>query len=976
MTNKTLTTSQKKAITHYKGPLMIIAGPGAGKTWVLIQKVTNLIRHHKVSPEHILLTTFTIKASEELKARLSNEIGEKAENVHISTIHSFCKSILEDYPEYHNLGSGFDVLDEESQLMFLRSNLGEFDNIREDRLVELLDFYNKCGENEIDPDILIEKINERYPHNKTYQKICLSYKKYLELLGREHKIDFSGLQIAVLDILENNPDILNDLRDKYQFLLIDEYQDTSSLQDKIFQLIAHPQNNICVVGDDDQSIYSFRGANIFNFVKFPEKYPETKVVRLNKNFRSTKNIIKASELFMGKHRLVEKEIEPWRSKGNELVLLKNNTEGEEAHQIVKLIHDMKEHGIVPHYGYVTLLFRSVKYHAGAIIRELKKEKINYTIRGDKSFLKRDEIQNILFLMHYVDSDDYGKKFKTRWGRWWNLDLFLNDFMDISPETVDILKKMEDSAPENDKKIMTTDLNKNIININQLKTEKEFKQEGIINKKDITKLMALNIFKNDLKTNQMDVLSIFYKLLDISTYLKRLTYDELTNTEKLDGDINNKNLLQNQSNSVEIDKSPLRNPWDSAEEKEKGKKDKEEEKEEKEDVLFNLSKLSGIIKRYQEFSKEPSLEDFLKFLFKLPKKLQYDEEMLEDPRALKIMTVHQAKGLEFPVVFICGAAENKFPLKSHYKDILPIPSELLKFIPDGQVNEERRLFYVAMTRAQDNLIISPGGKKSQFIEHDIGIEEFSDVDKIIEKCEERELAHNPLQVSFSSISTYETCPFRYKLIYYYLFEYQPTQKQKYGTILHHCLNRIHQAIQDKEDIDENKIQSFVDKSWAPLHENELKNHLNKAHLVKKLIFYYDNMKNYIKEVISTEEPFALFKADTLITGRTDLIIKNPENQLELVDFKARGESALERLQVELQLKIYEYGLQKKYNFDKMCAYHFDSNDQTYYPPEKDFQDIESHVQSICQGINNNQFQAIPSRRCVNCFFSFVCEDILD
>ena len=238
-----------------------------------------------------------------------------------------------------------------------------------------------------------------------------------------------------------------------------------------------------------------------------------------------------------------------------------------------------------------------------------------------------------------------------------------------------------------------------------------------------------------------------------------------------------------------------------------------------------------------------------------------------------MTVHQAKGLEFPVVFICGAAEKKFPMKGQYKDILPLPSELLKFVPDGQINEERRLFYVAMTRAQDNLIISPGGKKSQFIEHDIGIEEFSDVDKIIEKCEERDVAHNPLQVSFSSISTYETCPFRYKLIYYYLFEYQPTQMQKYGTILHHCLNRIHQAIQDKEDINERRIECFVDKSWAALNDDESEDQFNKAQLVEKLFYYYDDMKNYIKEVVSTEEPFALFKGDTLITGRTDLIIKN-------------------------------------------------------------------------------------------------------
>jgi DNA helicase-2/ATP-dependent DNA helicase PcrA len=200
-------------------------------------------------------------------------------------------------------------------------------------------------------------------------------------------------------------------------------------------------------------------------------------------------------------------------------------------------------------------------------------------------------------------------------------------------------------------------------------------------------------------------------------------------------------------------------------------------------------------------------------------------------------------------------------------------------------------------------------------------------------------------------------------------------QKYGTILHHCLNRIHQAMQDKEVVDRDKIKVFVDKSWVSLNEDDDEDQFNKAQLVEKLFYYYHDMKNYIKEVVSTEEPFALFKGDTLITGRTDLIIKNSQDEMELVDFKARGESALERLQVELQLKIYEYGLQQKYNFHKMCAYHFDSNDKTYFPREKDFQEIEAHIQDICSGINNKQFPAIPSARCVNCFFSFCCEDIL-
>ncbi|MCK9151669.1 ATP-dependent DNA helicase [Methanobacterium alcaliphilum] len=902
---KTLTKSQKEAIYHYEGPLMIVAGPGAGKTWVLIQRVLHLIQEKNVDPSSILLTTFTNKAADELKSRLSREIGEKAEYIHISTIHSFCKYILRKYPEYHNLGSGFDVLDEDSQLLFLRNNLEEF-NFNESRLGDLMGFYNKCGENEIDPNDLIKKIKEKYPNNKTNLKSCQAYKRYLELLNEYQLIDFCGLQVAVRDILENNPHILDQLRDKYLFLLIDEYQDTSPIQDRIFQLIAYPQNNICVVGDEDQSIYSFRGANMRNFIKFPEKYPETTKVVLNKNFRSTTNIIRASEKFMSKHRMIKKEIEPWRSKGNEMVLLNNSARGEEAHQIVKLIHDMKEHDIIPHYGYITLLFRSVKNQAGALVSELKKANIKYTIRGDQSFLKRDEIQATLYMLHYVDDKDYGKKFKTRWGRWWDTNLLMNELMDISPETVMKLKEIELS-----------------VDITSITKKEDFEKYSITNKNDIQILSEINKFKKALQTKEMDVLNVFYTILDISKYLKRLTRNE---------------------------------------------------SEKNEDILFNLSKLSGIIKRYQDFSKDPTLEDFLRFLFSLPKTMQYDEEMLEDPRSVKIMTVHQAKGLEFPVVFICGVSQDQFPLKHRNRDPFPIPDELLKFVPDGQINEERRLFYVAMTRAQDNLIISPGGKKSQFIEDDLGIEEFSDVDTIIEKCEERDVAKNPLHVSFSSIKTYNSCPFRYKLIYHYLFEYQPTFDQKYGIIIHNSLNMMHESLREGEEININKIEYIVNKNWIKLHNNEEDDEDNKNNLITQIWHYYDHMKDHIQEVISTEESFSLFTENTLISGRTDLVIKNSNNQLELFDFKARGESALEKLQVEMQLKIYDYCLKEKYGFDKLCAYHFFTNEKTYFTKNNDYNEIRSQIDAVCSGINNEIFHPAPSSHCRDCFFSFCCEDL--
>ncbi len=909
MTLSSLTNAQKEAIDHFEGPLLIVAGPGAGKTRILVERVFSLVNNKNVDPENILLTTFTVKAADELRARISAEVGSKAESIQISTVHSFCRKILEKYSEYHNIGANFDILDNRRQLMFLRSNYEEI-GINENRIPQYIDFYNKCGENRIDPEVLLSEIKKTHPQNERFQNLCESYNGYLQLLEENNKIDYSGLQKYTLELLENHPQVLNEIREQYQFILVDEYQDTNPVQDKIFELIANPKCNICVVGDDDQSIYSFRGANIDNFLRFPKKYKDTKIITLKENFRSTANIIGVSEDFIQDYRHFDKKISPERDDGNEPIMLKSENEQDEAGKIVKLIKLMKEKGIISNYGYVTLLFRSVKSHAGDIISELKSNQIPFEVRGDGSFLKREEINTMLYLLSYVDPPKNDKKFRRRWRDWWNISILTNEFLDLHPKTKDII-------PNIDKEDLC-----------KLTKTSEFKDIGINNEKDISKILSLNKLRKESLKNNKSLLEMFYDIIKISGYLKW--------------------LINEGSN-------------------------KSDEK------LFNLAKLSSIIKEYEDLTSKPSVDDFLKFLHDLPRNMHYNAEVFEDPCSVKLMTVHQAKGQEFPVVIICSVAKNKFPIKGRKElELVPIPQNLLMYGDEKFTDEERRIFYVALSRAQDNLIISTiktkkAGKiyDSLFTE-DMDIEKFSDVNALVERCEERDPIKNPTRISYSSINAYKNCPLMYKLTYFYLFQFISTYKQNYGTILHNCLNRIHMSMKNKEIITEDMVDKIVEEYWIQLHKNDADDIKRKKELNMKLFKYYESVKDQIKEVLSTEEPFSLFANGMLISGRTDLIYKNFNDETELLDFKARGTAGITETFVEMQLKVYEYGLNSKYNFDKLCAYQFEENKKTYFEPNGvDFTEISDEMENICKKIEMEHFEPLESGLCSQCFFKFCC-----
>ena len=921
-----LTDIQKESVEYIDGPLLIVAGPGAGKTRVLIEKIVYLIQEKNVDPNNILVTTFTVKAANQLKDRLSSRIGNKIENMQISTIHSFYQHILESNPDAHTYGSQLDILDDQGQFMFFRFNLNniglEFQEYRYN-LDDIISIFNLCGENCIEPSKLIEYYESLDDENKDqYIKLANAYLNYLNLMEIEKKIDFAGLQKSTYLLLKNNPDLLDKLRSQYQYVLVDEYQDTNPLQDEFFRLIAEPENKIFVVGDEDQSIYGFRGASVNNFRKFPSRYDNTKTIKLETNFRSTKDIIDISNFFMSKRRTIDKSIAPDRGPGNEIVLIHAGRVSEEAKEAVALIKEMKEKKIIRHYGDVAILFKSVRSHSPEYVNELRKQGVPFHLIGDKGFFQRIEIRSILYLMAKMDGFEFKENQRfVKWDSWWNDSILCNGVIPFSNKVIsfisnqdgdfDLFKEMEDSWKEYKSKFSSDDIS----------TIKRFF------------LLKKKIEQKKEKGTPDSLLELYYDILDKTGYMKRMLEDS----------------------------------------------------EENEEFLLNLAQLSQIINRFENIKKRPSLESMLWYLYQLPENKDFDEAMVEDLEAVKVMTVHQAKGLEFPVVFMGSIIKGRFPL-GRSNDIadnklMPIPKEFL-FDPEqfSDPNEERRLFYVGITRAQDNLIICTSdvinvNKKgpSKYITDEIGLDKFNDKSALKIPCEKTYgIEEEVPRVSYSAINTFLDCPFRYLLAYEYEFQTPPSFFQNYGIVVHNVLYKIHLKMKEEIELDYDSIKELVDESWIPIYKQPKKDYSIKEKVYIEMWNYYNKAKEYIKEVLEIEKPFSYIGEGMIINGRIDLLIKSQNDETELIDFKARKEKGIYTTHVDVQLRMYKVALESEYEIDKLYAYTFEDNRKNLFgnsPAE--IEETREQILDVCRKIGNREFPATRNQFCPKCEFLPFC-----
>lgn len=863
-----LTPNQVEAVTRCEGPLIIIAGPGSGKTEVMIRRTAYLICEKAISPEAILVVTFTNKAADQLKDRLFEYIGRNLEHMQVSTIHSFCQRMLDEYYEYHPYGRNYQVLDEKGQYLFVythlkdlgletyaRGNLGQF-------LGNVTSVFNRCTEEIVNykkfnryAERLYNKDEEKY---EVYFAIAKAYPVYLDLLFKEKLLDFGNLQKVSYEMLMKSKMALSEIQNRFKYIIVDEYQDTNALQDLILRTVAKPQDNLCVVGDDDQSIYRFRGATVGNFLEFEQRYkenPRFKKVHIRYNFRSTEQIVLSSQKLIQRNpenARYSKNLISFRGKGNQIIMIYEETWPEEAEKVAKFINELKENGIINNYGEVAILFSSVKYHAPEYMEALERNNIPFTVIGDGKFFEREDILTLRELITYCG-----------WKHHWQDHFFDNKVLCLRSETVKAIRKLRDDPFE-------------------FNSREKLKTLGIKDKTDQEKLLSLfEIRKKVLENKHIDILSLFFGLLEASGYFKRAYEND------------------------------------------------------DEEVILNLAQFSSIIDDFDQHARTKSIFRFNQYLWGLPPKSE-DEIKLELPDAVKIMTVHQAKGLEFPVVIIGSAVEGRFP-KRRRSDKFPLPPKLRlskdEEVEDLHILDERKLFYVGMSRARDILIFGTSNKinkrgsgPSRFlkeIREDVKLEEFDGKKSLrklipIIKGDEKASDKPRERISYSAINTFLSCPLRYKFIYECKFRLPKWPLYVYGQSLHRTLENIHSmAIQNaSKRFSQVEVERIYFNNWISFRTKKKNLEERFKNLGKEYIWRYTRKYNKDFCKISMVEPtFSYPMNDFIVVGKIDLIKRtNGSGGVEIIDFKTRAWKGLTKKNTDLQLRIYAIACQNTLDFN--------------------------------------------------------------
>lgn len=624
---ESLNDYQKEAVLHKEGPLLILAGAGSGKTRVLTTKIAYLIKEYDVDARNILAITFTNKAAKEMKTRIEELIGKTS--IQASTFHSFGVKILKENCEKLGYKSNFIILDSDDSLTLVKKILKDF-NLDPKRFSPYM-IRNKISSNK--NELIMPDDYKKFVYNEEDDVVYKVYKKYQEILKQNNSLDFDDLLILPIALFKKNPDVLAYYQDRYRYIFIDEYQDTNYAQYLLTKMISAKYHNICVVGDNDQSIYAFRGANYKNILNFEKDYPDCKVVMLEQNYRSTKTILNAANSVI-KNNKERKDKNLWSLKesNEKITYYKAADETDEVHYILKKVKELVASGVS--YQDMAILYRT-NAQSRVFEQELLKQNIPYRIIGSFYFYSRKEIKDLLAYMRLVYNPDD--------------DLSLLRVINTPKRGIGnkTLRSLEEEAS-----LYHTSLFQAINSGKEL----AFKELILTLQKDLEKMSLTEFVDNILE----------------KTGMRRALKEEKT----LEADIR----------------------------------------------LEYLEEFKSVTKMFESRVGEVSLADFL-----LEISLVADsEEYKDDPNRLTLMTVHAVKGLEFSYVFLAGLEEGIFPHRNSMDTL-------------AELEEERRLMYVAITRAKDKLFITSAKKRMLFGQENIAIPSrfIKEIDPSLIELEEKE-----------------------------------------------------------------------------------------------------------------------------------------------------------------------------------------------------------------------------------------------
>lgn len=991
-----LNENQQKVV-EYNGnkPLLVEAGPGSGKTRVIIERVKFLINELKVNPSSLLVITFTRKAANELKDRLSEDIPKNIINkMQISTIHSFCLDFLKKRGNVTNL---IDDDSGEKRRLFIQKykyKLG-FKNefyLADYQIPSVINKFDEYTTFKVDIDGLIDYIKQTRPIDKEYVDFVNSFKffpskkvrenekfkkswynarflqtpkayvKYLELLDLFNAVDYNTVQIKFLESLKENPET------QYTNILVDEFQDTDPVQAEIFEILLKNAESFTAVGDVDQSIYSFRGSFRDYFEEFYNKY-NAELISLNYNYRSTNNIIRTSEAFIKPQRkeYSKKYLVGARNEDKASYILESLDPQEEAQKIFNLIKDLKDNGKIRQYSDVAILYRSIVSNKNIpfLIDKFKKNDISYHISGTEDLIESDEVKSILTLFYYIARKlDHSYGMSNLEKEWLNLRAFCG---------IDFIPKFRKLSVETKRYLM--ELQENFEN-DVLKTEKEVYFE-LTGKKSRKKKF------NGVFTRNEDVLIEIFKrvnkpVVDLDLIEDAGDREFFTELEK---------LRENVFSSDEEDKLTilevyyeLLNLCGYFDDLVINNGDYEFE-------LENLSKISRTIFNYESII---SANDVRGLFFFLTNVIEGYGTSSSDVDGVQLMTVHKAKGLEFPVTIVSSLSEYNFPLAPrdpmrekdniNKDDTFYTPNKFLEYKDCSEADEvnlglaeENRVIYVAMTRAQDILVLSVVGKMpeeicriSNYFNKNLDLDNIS-VSSVGSKPEE-----NKLNLSYSSFADYNNCPWRYNLLNKLHFKVSQKEVTKMGSIIHEALDVINQEIKDSGEISKENMEKIAKDTYY-LHggtDEEFDDYMDS-------IFDYYNEIGFDITVVDSEVPFSIDRDNYRFNGAIDLIYKNQNGEYGILDYKNTIFKDYNREKYAQQLLTYILALK---NDSKYCD--IEITEAKIYAIKSrsliDFNIDESRlatqkeeIQNTADLINSHEFNKNESSYCNICEFLKYC-----
>ena len=606
-----LNEEQKKGVFTTEGPVLLLAGAGSGKTRVLTHRAVYLIEELGVNPYHILAITFTNKAAGEMRERIDDMVGYGSENIWVSTFHSTCVRILRRFIDHIGFGTNFTIYDTEDQKTIMKDICKRLEiDTKMYKEKSLLAAISSAKDELISPEAYALRAQGDFRKMKE----AAVYREYQQVLRKNNALDFDDLIVKTVELFQSDMEVLDYYQERFRYIMVDEYQDTNTAQFQLIKLLAGKYKNLCVVGDDDQSIYKFRGANIYNILNFEKEFPNAVTIKLEQNYRSTQNILNAANGVIANN-VGRKAKRLWteNEEGEKIAFHQFETGFDEADYVAKDIRSKVREGMY-HYGDCAVLYRT-NAQSRLFEERFITASIPYKIVGGVNFYSRREIKDLLAYLKTIDNA---------------MDnLAVRRIINVPKRGIGAttLSRVQDYADEN-----------GLTFYNALKMAEEIGTIGRASAKIRPFVMLIQSMRSKLP--YISVSELLQEIIEETGYVREL---EAENTE------------------------------------------------EAQQRMENIDELISKAVTYEESEEEPTLSGFLEEVA-----LVADIDSVDETQDyVVLMTLHSAKGLEFPQVYLAGMEDGLFP------GFGAICAEN----PTAEIEEERRLAYVGITRAKERLSIS-------------------------------------------------------------------------------------------------------------------------------------------------------------------------------------------------------------------------------------------------------------------------------